>query len=61
MFLFSKKSNRKKQPANDNFELIKVFQDLARHDFGNPFEELARIKVKAEQIAKELKEKSNAN
>ena len=51
MSLFSKKSNRKISSSADNKKLIQVFQDFARHDFGNPFEELVRIKIKAEQIA----------
>ncbi len=54
MSLFSKKSNRKIFSGTDNKKLIQVFQDFARHDFGNPFEELVRIKIKAEQIANTL-------
>ena len=38
-----------------NKKLINMMQDLAREDFVNPFEELARMKLQAQKLLKELK------
>lgn len=35
-------------------EVIEILQDFAKKDFTNPFEELARIKLQAQKLLKEL-------
>lgn len=35
-------------------EVIEILQDFAKEDFTNPFEELARIKLQAQKLLKEL-------
>lgn len=38
-----------------NSKIIDIMQDFAREDFVNPFEELARMKLQAQKLIKELK------
>lgn len=35
-------------------EVIEILQDFAKEDFTNPFEELARMKLQAQKLLKEL-------
>lgn len=35
-------------------EVIGILQDFAKEDFTNPFEELARMKLQAQKLLKEL-------
>lgn len=35
-------------------KVIEILQDFAKEDFTNPFEELARMKLQAQKLLKEL-------
>ncbi len=37
--------------------IIRALEDLATENYGNPFSELARVKVKAKELLKQLKTK----
>ena len=49
--LFQKRTDRR---------IIRALQDIARENFVNPFDELARVKLLAKQLLKTLQEEKNA-
>lgn len=49
--LFQKRTDRR---------VIRALQDIARENFANPFDELARVKLLAKQLLKTLREEENA-
>lgn len=51
----SKKDISKTIKSEERKATINLLQDFAREDFVNPFEELARMKLQAQKLLKELK------
>lgn len=49
--LFQKRTDRR---------IIRALQDIARENFVNPFDELARVKLLAKELLKTLREGENA-
>ena len=41
--------------------IIRALEDLATENYGNPFGELARVKIKARELLKQLKVKEVKN
>lgn len=46
-------------PFNNTVDkrIIRALEDLATENYGNPFSELARVKIKAKELLKQLKVK----
>lgn len=54
-FIFPKRKKITTKLTGEDNKTLEILQDFAREDFVNPFEELARMKLQAQKLLKELK------